>query len=112
MESSSGAHLPSTEPPPPQPLPSGIIGEESNSNWGVTYVMCMLAGVLYYLGTLLDSRLQRYWVLAASLFFLGVAVLAFAGYPHPFTRNWVEILSLCLPGRFSPVGRVTHLAES
>src|SRR5258708_4858467 len=57
MESYSGAHLTSTEPPPPQPLPSGIIGEESNSNWGVTYVMCMLAGGLYSLGTLLDSRL-------------------------------------------------------
>ncbi len=81
-------------------------------NWGVTYVMCMMAGVLYYLGTLLDDRLQRCGVLAASLFFLGVAVLALAGYRYRFTRDGVEIFTLGFRVRFIPVDRIMHWEES
>jgi hypothetical protein len=112
METYSGAHLTSAQAPPQEPLPDGIIGQASNSNWGVTYAMCMMAGVLYYFGSLLDDRVQRYGVFAASLFFLGVAILALVGYCYRFTRTGVEISTLGFRVRFISADRIIHWEES
>jgi hypothetical protein len=112
MESYSGAHLSSTQTPPPRPLPGGILAEETNSNGGVTYVMSMMAGVLYYLGTLLDNAVLRYGTYFASLMFAGVGILALAGYRYRFTRSGIEISTLGVRVKFIPVDRITHYEES
>lgn len=112
LESSSGAQLSSPRAPPPRPLPGGIIAEERNSNWGVTYVMAMMAGVLCYFGTLLDDRVLRYGAYLASLLFAGVGILALAGYRYRFTRSGIEISTLGFRVKFIPVERITHFEES
>ena len=112
MESYSGAHLSSTQTPPPRPLPGGILADETNSNWGVTYVMAMMTGVLYYFGMLLDNAVFRYGTYFASLMFAGVGILALAGYRYRFSQSGIEISTLGFRVKFIPVDRITHYEES
>jgi len=78
----------------------------------VTYVMGMGAGTFYYLGTLLDNPVQKYAAYLASLLFVGVAILALAGYRYRFTRSGIEISTLGFVVRSIPLERITHYEES
>jgi hypothetical protein len=111
METYSGAHLASTQAPPPHAFRGEVIAQETNSNWGVTYVMFMLTAAVYFLGTLLDVSVLRYGAFLASLLFAGVAILALAGYQYRFTRDGVEISTLGIQVLFIPADRITHWEE-
>jgi hypothetical protein len=112
LESYSGHKLSSTAVPVPHAQVSGVIAVESNSNWGVTYIMAMLVGVLGYLGTLLDVAVMKYGTYAACMSFAGVGVLALAGYRYRFTHSGIEISTLGFRRRFIPADRITHYEES
>lgn len=71
-----------------------------------------VSGAVYYLGTLLDVMALRYGAFLASLLFLGVAILALAGYRYRFMRGGVEISALGFRVKFIPVERITHYEES
>ena len=112
MERYTGVPLTSTRVPSPLPQHGGVLAQERNNNWGVTYVMGMGAGTFYYLGTLLDNPVQKYGAYLASLLFVGVAILALAGYRYRFTRNGIEISTLGCLVRSIPLERITHYEES
>jgi hypothetical protein len=83
MERYNGVPLTPTRVFPPRPVHGGILAEERNNNWGVTYVMGMGAGTFYYFSTLLDNPVQKYGAQLASLWFVAVAILALARVPLP-----------------------------
>jgi hypothetical protein len=112
MERYTGVPLTSTRVPSPRPVRAGVLAEERNNNCGVTYVMGMGAGAFYYLGTLLDNSVQKYGAYLASLLFVGVAILALAGYRYRFTRSGIEISTLGFLVRSIPLERITHYEES
>jgi hypothetical protein len=68
-------------------------------------MMGMMAGVLYFLGTLLDTIVLRYGAYLASLLFAGVGILVLAGYRYRFTQGVIEISTLGFPVKFNPVER-------
>jgi hypothetical protein len=112
VERYTGVPLTSTRVPSPCPVRGEVLAEQRNNNWGVTYVMGMGAGTFCYLSTLLDNPAQKYGAYLASLLFVGVAILALAGYRYRFTRSGIEISTLGFLVRSIPLDRITHYEES
>ena len=111
MERYNGVPLTPTRVFPPRPVHGGILAEERNNNWGVTYVMGMGARTFYYFNTLLDNSVQKYGAQLAGLLFVAVAILALAGYRYRFTPSGIEISTLGFLVRSIPLERITHYEE-
>jgi hypothetical protein len=112
IRSYTGVPLTATRVPVSHHAPGGILAEEINRNLGVTYVMWMLAGVLYFLGTLLDDTAPRLGAYLFCLLFAGVGTVAAAGYRYRFTNRGIEISTLGIRLRFIPVDRITHYEQT